>query len=74
MHGSAPMATAEASLNPQRGATGAWCAISSTIQSMNTRSFALTCRFGGNATDMGIGASVRSSNSGTSAPLATALA
>jgi hypothetical protein len=35
---------------------------------MNTRSLALTCRFGGNATYSGIGSRRQSSNSGTSSP------
>lgn len=54
----------------RRDNTGACSAISATTQSMNTRSLALTWRFGGKARYIGIGFICQSSNKRTSSPLA----
>ena len=58
------------SMTQCRSNTGACSAISATTQSMNTRSLALTWRFGGKARYIGIGFICQSSNRRTSSPLA----
>jgi hypothetical protein len=63
-------ACSESDLNQSRSITGACSAINTITQSINTRSLALTCRLGGKARYIGIGAMLQSSNSGSNSPVA----